>query len=307
MTMRNCPVCSATSDSAKIFLERNIDQAKLSEYSFASRKVPEFMCHQLVQCPACDLVYANDPPDDSELAESYHAAEFDSQEEANDAAKAYIVAIEATLRMLKRRQSALEIGAGTGIFLELLAGAGFTELIGVEPSTAAIRAAPAARRAWIREGMFDERQFAPGQFDLICCFMTMEHVRDPKVIAEAAWRLLRPGGAFVTVTHDYRGMVNRFLGRRSPIIDIEHLQLFSKPSLSRLFAETGYCDVSVKAFINTYRMQYWLRLAPLPDVLKTAANGFAHLSGLERVRLGVNVGNLITAGFKPNKGANEGT
>jgi hypothetical protein len=54
----------------------------------------------------------------------------------------------------------------------------------------------------------------------------MEHVLDPKVIALPAFRLLRPGGAFVTVTHDHRGRLNRLLGRRSPIIDIEHLQLF---------------------------------------------------------------------------------
>ncbi len=296
--IRSCPVCHTGSEKAKLFLEKNIDPAKLSEFSFASRKTPEFMCHRLVQCPTCDLVYANQPPGEDELAHAYHVADYDSSEEANDAAAAYIRAIRPTLNTLVRCQSVLEIGTGTGIFLEYLSREGFTELVGVEPSSAAIAAAPIHRQAWIREGMFDEKDFAPESFDLICCFMTMEHVRDPNIIASAALRLLRPGGAFVTVTHDYRGVVNRLLGKRSPIIDIEHMQLFSKGSLRFLFDRVGYTGVTVNALVNTYSLQYWMRLAPLPRGLKQSVSGLLSRIGVDHVKLGVNVGNLITTGFK---------
>ncbi len=296
--IRSCPVCHTASEKTKLFLERNIDPAKLSGFSFASRKTPEFMCHRLVQCPTCDLVYANQPPGEGELAHAYHVADYDSSEEANDAAAAYIRAIRPTLNALLRRQSVLEIGTGTGIFLEYLSHEGFTELVGVEPSTAAIAAAPVHRQAWIREGMFEEKAFAPESFDLICCFMTMEHVRDPNIIASAALRLLRPRGAFVTVTHDYRGLVNKLLGKRSPIIDIEHMQLFSKDSLRFLFDGVGYTGVTVNAFVNTYSLQYWTRLAPLPRGLKQSVTGLMARIGVDNVKLGVNVGNLITTGFK---------
>lgn len=296
--IRSCPVCHASSEQAKLHIEKNIDQEKLSGFSFASRKTPEFMCHRLVQCPTCDLVYADQPPNEDELAHAYHVADYDSSEEANDAAAAYIHAIRPTLDSLARRQSVLEIGTGTGIFLEYLSHEGFTELAGVEPSTAAIAAAPKDRQKWIREGMFDEKDFEPESFDLICCFMTMEHVRDPNIIALAAHRLLRPGGAFVTVTHDYRSLVNRLLGRRSPIIDIEHLQLFSRQSIRYLFENVGYSDVKVSAFVNRYSLQYWIRLAPLPHVIKRFLSKFMARVGLDHVKLGVNVGNLIAAGYK---------
>ncbi len=292
---RSCPVCHTGSERAKLFLEGNLDPAKLSTFSFASRKTPEFMCHRLVQCPTCDLVYASEPPAQDELAHAYHVADYDSAEEANDAAKAYIKAIGPTLALLRQRQSALEIGTGTGIFLEHLEQQGFTELVGVEPSAAAIAAAPPRRQAWIRQAMFDEKDFLPRSFDLICCFMTMEHVQDPNVIARAALNLLRPGGAFVTVTHDYRGMVNRLLGRRSPIIDIEHLQLFSRESLRYLFQNTGYSQFRTSAFVNSYSLQYWMRLAPLPGSLKRAGQG---LASRVQVKLGFNVGNLIASGLK---------
>jgi SAM-dependent methyltransferase len=256
------------------------------------------MCHRLVRCITCDLVYADEPPGEDELARAYHVANYDSSEEANDAATAYIRAIRPTLDALARRQSALEIGTGTGIFLEHLSGEGFTELTGVEPSSAAIAAAPMHRQMWIREGMFEEKDFSPESFDLICCFMTMEHVYDPNVIACAALRLLRPGGAFVTVTHDYRSFVNRLLGIRSPIIDIEHLQLFSERSVRYLFENVGYVGVTTNAFVNTYTLQYWVRLAPLPRGFKQAVSGLLSALGASHVKASINVGNLIASGFK---------
>jgi SAM-dependent methyltransferase len=207
------------------------------------------------------LVYVDDPPSPDDLAHAYHVSDYDSAEEANDAAAAYILALQPLLKALPRHESVLEIGTGTGVLLEHLAREGFSELVGVEPSAAAIAAAPPHRRAWIREGVFEEQNFAPGSFDLICCFMTMEHVLDPKVIALAAFRLLRPGGAFVTVTHDYRGRLNRLLGRRSPIIDIEHMQLFSERSIRTLFEATGYLNVRVERFVNRYAFRYWWRCA----------------------------------------------
>ncbi len=60
-------------------------------------------------------------------------------------------------------------------------------------------------------------------------------MRDPDIIAQASFRLLRPGGAFATVTHDYRSPVNRMLGKRSPIFDIEHMQLFSRRAVRFLW------------------------------------------------------------------------
>ena len=284
---------------ARLYLEGNIDKSKLTEFSFASRKEPEFMCHRLVQCPGCDLVYVDQPPAADELAHAYHVANYDSSEEASDAAAAYIRAIRPTLDKLSRCQSVLEIGTGTGIFLEYLSREGFSELVGVEPSSAAIEAAPSSRRPWIREAMFDEHDFEPDSFDLICCFMTMEHVHEPAVIAGAALRLLRPGGVFVTVTHDYRSMVNRLLGRKSPIIDIEHMQLFSKRSVQTLFERSGYTGIETKSFVNTYALTYWLRLAPLPVVLKRNVSKMLTGLHLAHFKLGVNVGNHITAGFKP--------
>ena len=279
-------------------MERSIDPKKMSNLSFASRKEPEFMCHQLLRCMTCDLVYVDQPPPEDELANAYHVADYDSAAEAIDAAKAYMCAIQPTIKTLKQRKDVLEIGAGTGIFLDQLASSGFVNPIGIEPSAAAIAAAPESARAWLRKGIFREADYLPDSFDLICCFMTMEHVPDPTIIASACNRLLRPGGAFVTVTHDYRSMVNRIFGRRSPIIDIEHMQLFSQTSIRQLLERTGYTDIRVNPFANAYALRYWLRLLPIPPGAKYFFGSALARVGLDRMKVSINVGNLMATGMK---------
>lgn len=299
VVVRACPVCGAGADQSEPFLSDSRDERLLNSSSFASRKVPEFMSHAMVRCRACDLAYVDRPPSVEELAASYHTADYDSAEEAEDAADAYARAIEPVLAKLRARGAALEIGTGTGAFLDRLNEAGFGGLVGIEPSTAAIAAAPPHRRPWIREGIFEGADFPPESFDLICCFMTLEHVQDPGALVAAAHRLLRPGGVFVGVTHNRRAWLNRLLGRRSPIVDVEHMQLFSPASASRLLTGNGYVDVGGSSFSNRYRPSYWLRLAPMKRSVKDRLTRSLRGSWADKRRVALNVGNFMSWGFKP--------
>lgn len=296
---RPCPTCSTPSAEAPVFLAANLDPKRLSKFSYASRKVPEFMNYEFVRCLGCHLVYVREPPTRDELSRAYHAADYDSAEEATSAAEAYITSLRSVIAALPCKYAALEIGTGTGAFLELLEREGFAKLVGIEPSSAAIASAPARRREWIIEGVFEEQFFESESFDLVCCFMTMEHVLDPKMIADSSYSLLRPGGVFITVTHDYGSPVNRILGKRSPIIDIEHLQLFSKESATELFRRSGFLQVEVKAFRNRYALRYWWRLLPLPGWLSNFGTRCLSALRIDSVKLSANVGNIIAVGQKP--------
>jgi len=128
--------------------------------------------------------------------------------------------------------------------------------------------------------------------------MIMDHVRASSIIAHSAFRLLCPGGAFVAVTHHYRSPTNRLLGNRLPIIDIENMQLFFNRSVRYLFESAGYVGVTKNALVNTYALRYWMRLAPLPRGVKSAMSSLMAFMGVDNVKLGVNVGNLVAAGFK---------
>ena len=63
---------------------------------------------------------------------------------------------------------------------------------------------------------------------------------EPLALLASARALLKPGGLLMMVSHDYRHPLMRLLGARAPIIDIEHLQVFSRASLAFALERAGF-------------------------------------------------------------------
>jgi transcription elongation factor Elf1 len=180
MQHRDCPVCGASAATAAPYMASSLDPARLNSESFASRKSPEFMSYRLVTCGTCAVVFACEAPAAGALADAYHQADYSTADEANFAAQVYAKALEPFLGGLHRRGIALEIGTGSGVFLGYLRSLGFADPVGIEPSPAAIATAAADIRPMIREGIFTGGEFAENTVSLACCFMTLEHIPDPK-------------------------------------------------------------------------------------------------------------------------------
>jgi SAM-dependent methyltransferase len=281
---------------ATLSAEARLDPARLDGYAFASRKAPELMHHRLWVCQGCGLLYANPAPPAAQLAREYDQALFDSGREAAYAARTYALHL-ARLQGLDRR-GALDIGTGDGAFLRELLAAGFSGVSGIEPSRAPIQAAEPGLRRRIRRGMFRPGQGRAGSLGLVSCFQTLEHVAEPLALLKGARRLLRKGGAFVSVSHDRSAPLNRLLGRRSPIYDLEHLQLFHGPSLERLYRQAGFQRVVVARINNRYPLSYWLKLFPLPAFLKVPTQGLLNATRLSEAGLSFPVGNLWAVGWR---------
>jgi SAM-dependent methyltransferase len=294
---RGCPTCGSTDDS-RVFAEQRLDFASLDEHAFASRKRPEHMRLRLVACPSCDLVYASPVPSAEALAQAYDEAAFDSAEEAGYAARTYMEQMRELVAGLPDRRGALDIGTGEGTFLAELLRAGFSDIGGVEPSRAPIAAADPDVAGLIEHGVFRAGIRPPGSLSLVTCFQTIEHVPDPAELVADAVRLLKPGGVLALVCHDRRALVNRALGLRSPILDIEHMQLFSPRSVDELLRRAGLREVGHRAIRNSYPLRYWARLAPLPDRLQAALSGALERTGLAERPLTVPVGNLLAWGVR---------
>ncbi|WP_210204574.1 class I SAM-dependent methyltransferase [Microvirga sp. 17 mud 1-3] len=293
---RVCPACGAR--ESVHFADERLDNTRVTDYTYASRKQPEFMCHRLVRCTSCNLIYAPAPPDLSFLTSAYAEAAYDSAEEARCAAESYANALAPYVSELTSRTAAIDIGAGNGYLLSWFLRWGFGKAIGVEPSKAAIDAAPEEIRPLLREGMFSAEIVADVRPSLVCSFMTLEHVSEPGQLMRTVYELLEPGGLVAVVVHNWRGLLNRALGMRSPIIDIEHLQLFSPESVSTLLREAGFDHIRVQTITNTYPLRYWLRLTPMHDKLKNRVENVLKRFGAAEVRIPLNVGNLLAVGQK---------
>jgi len=295
---RPCSVCGAAAADCAVFLKENVNLAAVTSTSYASRKEPEFMNYELRRCPRCGTVFAPNVPKADAIIHAYHQADFDSAIEARQAAATYARAITPHLAGLGRR-AALEVGTGSGAFLHYLRDEGFARVIGVEPSRAAIDAAEPDIRPLIREGIFSDGDYEPESFDLICCFMTFEHVPEPLELMRSFHRALARGGKVALVVHDYRAPVNRLLGRRSPIIDIEHLQIYCRQSVETLFAAAGLASTVVSPLTNAYRLAYWLRLLPLAPTGRKAVIAAAAALGVAESVVSINVGNMFCVATKP--------
>ena len=288
-------MCGA-SDGSKVVVEANIDLKALDAFAFASRKIPEYMHHRLLLCSDCDLLYANPVPSLEAIAGAYDDAAFDSGEEAHLAAATYA---QVTQRIsVPDKVGALDIGTGDGAFLEELIALGFSNVCGVEPSAAPIAAAREDIRPLISHALFKPEDFPFARFSLITCFQTIEHLYEPLKICADARPLLKSGGVFLIICHNRSSFGNRILGRKSPIFDIEHLQLFDKKSVRRLFVEAGYQDIQVAAISNRYPLRYWMRLFPIPGKLKPRILAFLTKSSIGSIKLSLPVGNMAVFGVK---------
>lgn len=294
---RACPACGA--DTYLPFAEEHIDQHKITDFTYASRKQPEFMCLRLVRCKSCDLVYAPVPPEPGFLSSAYSEAAFDSGTEASAAARSYAKALTPYIDQLQHRGAAVDVGAGSGPLLPWLCERGFNPVIGIEPSRAAIESAPSEVRPMLREGMFSPSMLVDIRPSLICSFMTLEHLSNPGCFIKDANHLLEPGGMLAVVVHNWRAPLNRILGLHSPIIDVEHLQLFNKQSIRTLIQNAGFVSVEVKSISNAYPIRYWLRLTPLPNRIKNCITVILDKIGLSEFIIPFRVGNILAIGKKP--------
>nr|VFK08002.1 MAG: Methyltransferase domain-containing protein [Candidatus Kentron sp. LPFa]VFK25771.1 MAG: Methyltransferase domain-containing protein [Candidatus Kentron sp. LPFa] len=293
---RTCPVCATT--SYVHFANERIDPGEISEFTYASRKNPEFMRLRLVRCVHCDLVYAPTPPQKDFLTTAYSDAAYDSGLEAQAAANSYAKALAPFILRLVGRTAAVDVGAGSGPLLPWLRTCGFNSVIGIEPSRAAIECAPPTVRPLLKEGMFSPGLLADLRTSLLCSFMTLEHMADPGEFVGDAYDLLEPGGILAVIVHNWRAPLNRLLGLRSPIMDIEHLQLFSPQSMRMLMAKSGFESIHLKPIKNAYPLRYWLRLTPLPGVVKNRIAEILDSIRLSDLQIPLRVGNMLAVGVK---------
>lgn len=297
MISRPCPVCGST-DESNVFAEANVNLEQLDEFAFSSRRIPIHMYFRYLSCSVCDSLYASPIPKLDVFSKAYEEAAFDSSSEAHYASRTYGSFLPEIVKNLPDLIGAIDIGTGDGAFLEQLLSIGFTDVVGVEPSKAPIDSAKPEIRPLIRQGIFRSEDFEDGRFSLITCFQTLEHLYEPMQMCRDAYRMLKEGGAAFFICHNRRSISARLLGLKSPIFDIEHLQLFSPESARYMLQDCGFVDIETCIIYNRYPIHYWIKLFPLPLKLKRALISLLRATGIGYLPISVPAGNLAVIGYK---------
>jgi SAM-dependent methyltransferase len=293
-----CAICDVE-DDADVVYDSTINEASFTPELFSARRMPDGTHYRIVRCRRCGLVRSDPIAEPALLSALYADALFTYADEVPSVRETYGRYLRMLANVAPATGSLLEIGCGSGFALEEALAVGWRDIRGVEPTRAAIDAAAPLIRDRIVCDVMRPGLFEAESFDAICLFQTLDHIWDPQSLLKDCNHVLRPGGAILVLNHDIDAPSARLLGRRSPIIDIEHMYLYSRRTLSLLLEKLGFVIVHDGRVRNLYSIRYLTRLAPLPSKMKKPLLARLDRVPIGRWRLRVPLGNLFVIGQKP--------
>lgn len=289
-----CILCGCNENTV-VKYPQSFSHEDISHETFSARRETEHYHYRFLKC-TCGQVFSSPVLPASELAELYRGSKLTYSNEASAIAGTYIRYLREHEQLLAGKRSALEIGCGNGFFLRELLNVGFECVAGVEPSEDAVSKAGDLSKS-IFCGFFEDACFAPNSFDLICCFQTLDHVIDPMGVLSKCHSLLRPGGLLYVIVHNEHAPQARLFGEKSPIYDVEHVYLFSTKTLAKVCEGAGLEPVRTFGVCNTYPLDYWLRMSPLPG--KAVLRSAARILRIGQLRMTIPAGNIGIISRKP--------
>jgi SAM-dependent methyltransferase len=296
----SCAICGVSEKSTEIY-PANFSIQDFNPEVFSARRLPDKIHYRVVRCRACGLVRSDPIIDNDTLAELYTKSNLTYDDEVPNLMESYIRYLVRAIRYLddkmestlSSKRSILEIGCGSGFFLEKALDYGFEQVMGIEPSLQAVEKSSSRIRQNIICDIIRPGLLQPEQFDIICMFQVFDHIADPGSLLGECQKALKPGGVILCLNHDVSAFSARLLGASSPIIDIEHTFLYSKATIRRIFSDNGFIVRQVGSATNTCSLCHLFHLLPLPNDLKKSILSTLRRHSVGKIKLSVRLGNLF--------------
>lgn len=289
MQKKVCPICESDK-SSKIVYEKKLP-ADLENPNFAGRKDPDGYRYQMQRCEKCTLLYASEIYDEEYSNKLYNESSFEYSAELDGLTKSYSETLKEGINLLENsKENFLEIGCGNGFMLQEALKLGFKNVKGIEPSKDAISCADDKIKNFIQHGIFDENHIENEKYDLVFIAMIIEHVVDSNKFLESIYNVLKPGGVVICICHNERHFLAKILKENHPIINDEHVAVFNEKALNLIFKKNKFLDVKVRNLKNYYSLGYWLKMMPIPVIIKNLLNKTIMLF-LKKLIIGFKAGN----------------
>ncbi|MDH7475884.1 MAG: class I SAM-dependent methyltransferase [Microgenomates group bacterium] len=291
MRIQKCAICEK--NNYQILYRENIPPDKINEKVFSARRLPDKIHYQIVQCQNCGLVYSNPIFSLDKIKNLYRKSYVAYEESLENLKKTYGHYLRQLENFAPKKNRLLDIGCGNGFFLEEALNQGYKEVFGVEPGKKSVLKAKPQIRKNIKIDFFHASLFPKNFFDVITCFQTLDHIPDPNTFLKDCRWVLKKGGLMLFINHDVGHIVNRFLGEKSPIIDIEHTYLFDKKTIKKIFEKHHFKVLKVGSATNIHNLGYWIKLFPLANFLKLGLINILKKTSLDTLKIKLAVGNLV--------------
>jgi len=294
-----CAICGTLDNAQEIYPPRLYEEA-IDEKTFSARRFYDKKNHfRIVKCEKCGLLRSDPIIDVKLVGKLYEDSSLTYESHIPNLRKTYGRYLKRITRFLPAKDRLLEIGCGNGFFLEEALDHGFREVWGAEPGVEAIEKASSRVKKNIKLGMFSAQMFPENVFDIVCIFQTLEHFIDPAKVLDDCQKILKPGGVVLAINHNLDSLPVKIFGEKSPVVDIEHMYLFSADTMKKIFEKAGLKTVDVFSVWNRHSFGYLLTLIPFPKILKDFLIKIANFLSLARLPLFLPIGNVGVAGQKP--------
>lgn len=295
-----CPLCGSA-ENYTIVYKSNFNLSDLNPEAFSARRLPDYIHYQIVRCNNDGLVRSHPICDSLTIGALYKESKFNYAGQIDNLTVSYLKVLNEVLPRRSKEARILEIGCGNGFLLTALLDKGYSNLYGIEPSSDAVLHADKKIKDKILVDIFRDGLYKNETFDLIFFFQVFDHIYDPGAFLSACYNLLIPGGTILAVTHDIGSLSARVLKDKSPIIDIQHIHLYTKEAANKIFSKSGFMPLKVSSPKTTISLGYLLWLLPFPKKIKqklTNPKGKI-LNFLLKMSLNIPLGNLCIIAKKP--------
>jgi nucleoside-diphosphate-sugar epimerase/SAM-dependent methyltransferase len=258
-------ICICRKEDDVVVYSEKINWSEFSAYDFSARRDRKIQHYRIVRCNNCGLVRSDPVLSDKDIASFYKDCKLLDKQISSLAAKTYIRLLSSYLGKLKigKNIDLLEVGCGDGIFLKEALALNINKVVGIEPSVDACRYAEENIKSYIINDIFKKDYFKPETFDIVCSFHVLDHLSDPEGFLRESRRIIKNNGLIILICHDVDAIVNRVMGGKSPVFDIEHIFLFNRKTLRNLVKASGFTVIDEGGLKNTYPLYYWLKYFPL--------------------------------------------
>jgi SAM-dependent methyltransferase len=286
-----CPIDDTDEFDVEVY-PANFDVSLGDAHTFSARRMPDGVHYRMVRSTRSGCLRADPILDEETIQALYRDSEVTYERTAVHAANTYLRHLPRALSALTDKRGVLEIGCGHGFFLERLLNLGFEKVAGVEPSEEAVEKAEPNIRGHIVNAALRPGLFPAASFSLVCGFQVLDHLVRPNETLQLCRELLAPGGIMFWICHDEGSFWSRLLGRRSPIVDLEHVVLYNRTTIRMLFERNGFQVIRVFGVANSYPLRYWGHLAPIPRSIKLPLLRLLKLTRLGDMVISASFGNM---------------
>ena len=178
---------------------------------------------------------------------------------------------------------------------------GWKNVIGIEPSSLAFEKVDSKIKKYIIQGLFNKKDFKDESIDLIFCAMILEHIPDINKFLSDIKLILKPGGIVLAITHDEGHFLSRILKNRHPIINDEHVCVYSRKTLNDIFYKHNFTIKDIDSVKNIYSIRYWLEMLPIIPFIKKILSFILKKFKFINFNLGFKAGNIYIMAQKPYK------